>query len=243
MFAVSAEIYEILALAARYVFAFLGVLIVLRTYRWLLSDRMKQHARLRSLPDAGMIGELVVLEGSDELPANAYLPVPAEGILGSVRSCDLTVPCPGVRKHHLDFVWEDRSGLLLYPRRNCQIQADDRVLEGTARHACAVLRHGSFLRVGSALLRLRVYAGVDPSAGFDAPEAFTAEAVSGPDPEVILPDSAPVQYVPDDPAVLPPPDGFRPPVIQAPPESAVPTVHPPADSRRSSGQWKEDWSE
>ena len=80
------EIYEIISLAARYWFALLGLLIVWRSFSWLRKDRRAKHRRLRQLPDAGMIGELVVLHGSDELPEGTAIPVPREGVLGFVRT-------------------------------------------------------------------------------------------------------------------------------------------------------------
>lgn len=56
------DVYEVISLAARYWFTFLGVLIVWRSFRWLRKDRKAKHRRLKQLPDAGMVGELVVLE-------------------------------------------------------------------------------------------------------------------------------------------------------------------------------------
>ena len=67
------EIYEIIALAARYWFLFLMVLIAWRSYRWYARDRKKYKKRLKLLPDAGYIGELVVVQG-DEIVTRRHLP-------------------------------------------------------------------------------------------------------------------------------------------------------------------------
>ena len=104
------EIYEIISLAARYWFALLGLLIVWRSFSWLRKDRRAKHRRLRQLPDAGMIGELVVLHGSDELPEGTAIPVPREGVLGFVRTCDVVVPVEGVARQHIDFTFQDGKG-------------------------------------------------------------------------------------------------------------------------------------
>ena len=82
------DVYEVISLAARSWFTFLGVLIVWRSFRWLRKDRKAKHRRLKQLPDAGMVGELVVLDGSNELPPGTALPLPREGTLGCLRTCD-----------------------------------------------------------------------------------------------------------------------------------------------------------
>lgn len=176
------DLYTIAALACRYWFAFLGVLIVWRSFSWLRKDRRLNHKRLKTLPDAGMIGELVVLQGSYDLPEDSFLPVPREGVLGCLRGCDIAVPVPGVAKQHLDFVFEEGQGLVVAPRHglNCMV---DGVLILNRRTAVEVpMRHGSLLSVGDAILKLRLFAGLDaPYASAYMPEPFDPE--EGYDPE------------------------------------------------------------
>ena len=255
MISVSAEIYEVLSLAARYLFALLGVLIVFRSFLWLLEDRREKHSRLRHLPDAGMIGELVVLSGSRDCPVDSFLPVPREGVLGSVRSCDLVVPCPGVRPRHLDFSWQDGVGLLLRPRSGCEALADSVPLTCRTHPEAAPLRHGSYLQVGEAIFRLRVFAGLDSAAGFqDVPQPAPAESGQVPPPMQPVPG----QVFFGQPERMPADPGYTAPVPPVP-EQVVPsqtlsgkpyteTVSPadpdrkPRRSRRAD-RWKEDWSE
>ena len=200
---VSADLYEILSLAMRYVFAFLGILILLRAFRWMLADRREQRARLRRLPDAGCVGELLVLRGSRELPENTFLPVPREGILGSVRTCDLPIPCPGVRRDHLDFVWEDGLGLLLLPRRGCAVAVNDQPLDPASDPRLLPLTHGDVLTVGQAALRLHVFAGLQTASDFrdsSTPEADLPSAPA-PEPQPLSPEAQPAApfWIPDDP--------------------------------------------
>ena len=227
----SPEIYEIAALVSRYLFALLGVLIVLRSFLSLLAGRRERRARLRQLPDAGMIGELVVLEGADGLPENTVLPMPREGVLGSVRSCDLTLPCPGVRRRHLDFVWDEDAGLLIHPRSGCAAVVDGQELSCKTPPASCPMRHGSFLRVGDVLLRLRIFAGLDPGAGFDGPDVPAQEPARPLQPESVpgvpLPVGmpgpcapAPYEPVPCGPAPMPP----MPPMADA---AGMPLFGPP----------------
>lgn len=168
------DLFEILSLGMRYWFLLLGALIVWRSFRWLRKDRREKHRRLRQLPDAGMIGELVVLVGSDELPEGTAIPVPREGVLGYLRTCDVVVPVPGVAGHHIDFSFQDGKGLLITPWRGqtCQVDADE--LTHRSRASRYPMHHGSRLFVGDAVLRLRLFAGLETSAHAafapDAPE-------------------------------------------------------------------------
>lgn len=156
-----ANLYEILSLAMRYWFALLGVLIILRAYVWLVHDRSDQHRRRRSLPDAGCVGELLVLSGSDELPADASVPVLWEGTLGFVRGCDMVIPVPGVAHTHLYCTFEEGKGLYVEPRRGCSCLVDGEEVYDRRSAKQHPLRHGSVLEVGSARLQLRVFIGID----------------------------------------------------------------------------------
>lgn len=155
------NIYEIISLGARYWFAFLGVLIVWRAFRWLRKDRRAKHRRLKQLPDAGMIGEMVVLQGSDQLPEGMALPVPRAGVLGFLRSCDIVVPVDGVSPRHTDFVFQPGKGLLLFPLRGVSCFVDDVEVTHRSDAKKYPLVHGSILQVGEAVLRLRLFAGLD----------------------------------------------------------------------------------
>ena len=156
----SAEVYEVLSLGLRYWFAVLGLLIVLRSFLWLWKDHVEKHRRLRSLPDAGMIGELVVISEGGELAPGTTLPVPREGTMGDVRGCDIPIPGAGLQRLHLDFRWVNGQGLLITPCRGRYALVDG---EEASRKMPRLMGHGSFLQVGYATLRLRLFAGLDAS--------------------------------------------------------------------------------
>ena len=118
------QIYEILSLMMRYWFAALGVLIVLRAFWWLWKDHRSREKKRRSLPDAGSIGEFVVESDCAALPQDTLLPVPADGTLGSVRSCDIVVPARGVSPRHLDVMFRNGYGLYIIPWRGCSCIVD-----------------------------------------------------------------------------------------------------------------------
>ena len=262
----SARLFEIVSLAARYLFTLLGVLIVLRAYAWLLADRAEKHRRLRSLPDAGMVGELVVLSGAD-LPEGTGIPVPWEGVLGSVRSCDVFIPASGVKRRHLSFSFVPGQGLLVTPFSGCGAAVNEIQLTCRSRACDAPLVHGSFLRVGSALLRLRIFAGLDPSAGFDD-EKSTVPEQAGPLPDVAqVPEDVPFPgYMQDQAPICPEQTAYPPEVPYAAyphhlqEQPAFPAPLPPAEGpssfeappgaepvkparRRRCDRWEADWSE
>jgi len=247
MFSVSPQVYGILSQVSRYLFAFLPLLLVLRALLYLATDRRNHTARLKTLPGAGTIGELVVVSGSEELPPQTWLPVPREGVLGAVRTCDLVIPCTGVRNAHLDFSWQDGAGLLIRPRSGCEALVNGQLLDCRSDPRAVPLTNGGFLQVGSAQLRLNVFAALNPEplapAVAPAYQAAPAPAVLPADPAVPEPQAWPV--APADPA---PPTVPVSPVVPSPlPEGAEPPREEAGSERRPrkrrADRWKEDWSE
>jgi len=153
------ELYEIIALAARYWFLLLMVIIAWRSYRWFAKDRKKFKRRLKLLPDAGYVGELVVVQGDEFVSRGTCLPVSREGVLGYLRSNDICLTAGGVANRHLWYSFDDTDGLLVEPLRGRMIVADGRELVGKKMRA--YLSHGSTLVVGQAKMRLRMFSGFE----------------------------------------------------------------------------------
>ena len=266
MFSVSPEIYRVLVPAARWLFAFFALMLLFFAFSWLHSERKKRRELFRSLPEAGHIGELVVISGSSRLPVDTWFPVPREGVLGSLRSCDLVVPCPGVRGRHLSFSWQDGTGLIIRPYAGCEVFVDGVPLAAAGRRDLPVMLHGSCLQVGSTVLRLQLLSALEHTnrpftaaapAGYAVPEA------APPFPDVPLPQepalppvdsSAPYPAVPPYPPEIPAgpyPDGGLSAGEQAdardPAGTSAPAEHPPvpqdAPRRRRADRWKEDFGE
>lgn len=154
-------VFEVLSQGMRYFFALLGVMLVWRAMAWQLAERRTRHRRLQRLPDAGMIGEMVVVRGCDDVAEGTTFPMPYEGTLGSARGSDLTLHCRGVVRRHLDFSFQSRCGVLLYvsPGQTC-------VLDGVTLNARSKPRqhpmvHGSVLEIGGCELRLRLFEGLE----------------------------------------------------------------------------------
>lgn len=99
----SQNTYELIALAMRYFFAGMMLLVVLRAGRGALIDS-RRAARLRKLsPMAGVVGELVVIEGDGKIRRGMRYPVIREGLIGSSRRADLSIRHPSVRRRHAYF--------------------------------------------------------------------------------------------------------------------------------------------
>lgn len=188
----SAEVYEVLSLAMRYVFTFLGVMIVWRSFSWLRKDRRLKHKRLRQLPDAGTIGVLVAVFDAPDLKEGTLLPVPHEGVLGSLRGCDVVVPVAGVAGKHLDFTFVDGEGLYIHPYRGCPCTVDGVELRTNRDSRHTPMQHGSLLTIGETTLRLGVFAGLDV-------QQYIPPPVQYPPSEEYVPDSYPTDdYFPND---------------------------------------------
>ena len=153
--------YRVLALGMRYWFALLGMLIVLRSFHWLHKDRRATHRRRTKLETAGCVGQFLVLSGNEELPPDTALPVLWEGVLGSIRTCDVVLPCGGVSKTHLDFSFHEREGLYLYPLRGrvCAVNGQELTKKNAAYQQ--PMQHNDVLVVGDAMLRLQLFEALD----------------------------------------------------------------------------------
>ena len=173
------NIYEVLAQGARYWFLFWMALIVWRSWRWYRKDRRAAKKRLKLLPDAGFVGEMVVVEGGGVLERGAALAVPREGTLGALRTNDLFIPADGIDSRHLWFRFDDRKGLMVQPFGKCAVLVDDRPFE--SRHQPLYMAHGSWLTVGSVQMRLRLFAGFESvghaqrRAGVELPDKEPAQ--------------------------------------------------------------------
>ena len=218
MIPTDAKIYEVLALAMRYFFTLMGVMIVWRAFSWLRKDRKLKHRRLKQLPDAGTIGILTVEAGSKQLKPGEVIPVPYEGVLGYLRTCDVVVPVDDVATMHLDFTFIDGKGLYIYPRRGCEAIVDGMPLVTRGDSRRYPMQHGSTLEIGQAVLRLGVFAGLNVKEAQPLP--FTPEEEYS-DGETYVPPLPTPAYPP-----YPSPQGY-PPYQQAPYQPQNPPAQPP----------------
>ena len=210
----SEDVWKILYSVSRYLFPLLAVSLFFLVLFYILSESRNRRERVRGLPGTGTVGELIVLSGSDELDVNTWFPVPREGVLGSVRSCDLVIPCPGIRTKHLDFSWEDGTGLLIRPRTGCEALINGIPVTCRTRPADVSLTHGSILQVGTAMLRLHLFAALDNTPAASQPASVDIPVQGPPASFVPFPgppaDAMPLQQAGPIPAA---PDFTAPPSV------------------------------
>lgn len=213
---VSAPLYEIIALAARYWFVALVAVIVLVSFAWMWQDRRVDHRRRAELPDAGMIGYLEVLAGSGELEVGTLISVPREGILGAIRGCDVSIPAPGVKAIHGDYEFLEGKGVLLRPRKGCTLTVDGITLAHRSDISAHPLPHHGVLTVGEVSLRLLLFAGIHEQADSALQSAPVPEIAStAPVAPLPPPTDAGLMMDPTDPSAA----GYMPPAgwQEAPP--------------------------
>ena len=145
----SSEAYEILALLMRYVFVIIGLIIVWRSFRWLRRDARSYQKEMRSLPDAGLIGEIV------NLTTGQAQPLPHEGLIGASRECHIRLKGAGIARSHARFEFEEGKGLRIIPIRQNRV-----LLSGVQVRSQGYALHGTQLQIGDALLRVRLFAGL-----------------------------------------------------------------------------------
>jgi hypothetical protein len=145
----SANAFELVSLGMRYWFVFLGLMIVLRAARWALHDHRAFMHTLRSLPDAGCIGEIVNLD------TGLVQALPREGVMGSGKACDIRFK--GLRRRELVYELREGKGILLMPsHKNNQI-----LMEGIPLTSHDYALHGSQLSFPGYSLRMRLFEGLD----------------------------------------------------------------------------------
>ena len=140
--------YELLAMGMRYVFAGLMVLIVLRALRGALTDS-RRATRLRRLsPETGIIGEMLVVDGSERARSGMRYPLTLEGSIGSSPSADIRVRHSSIRARHAIYQMTARG---LYVRGH----ANARIRRNRDPWASEILlQDGDILRIGGVRLML-----------------------------------------------------------------------------------------
>lgn len=170
----SQNLYEIVALGARYVFAGLMLLIVLRAWRITLVDS-RRAATLRHLsPATGISGELVVLEGDEKARRGMKYPVIKEGMIGASRRADIRIRHSSVRRRHAYFQLTE-EGLFVRTHAGAPMR------DGEGRPVRALtLSDGGEFSLGRVRLLLVLTEAVEPAAPHrhdrredDGDEAYT----------------------------------------------------------------------
>lgn len=117
------SLYEILALAGRYAFAGLMLLIVLRAWRITIVDSRRAGRLRRMSPETGISGELVVVSGDEKARRGMKYPVIREGMIGTSRRADIRIRHSSVRSRHAYFQLTE-DGLMLRSHAGAPLRDD-----------------------------------------------------------------------------------------------------------------------
>ena len=120
----SEGLYELVALGARYVFAALMVLIVLRAWRITIIDSRRAGVLRRLSPQTGLSGELLVLEGDGKACRGMRYPVIREGMIGALRRSDIRIRHASIRRKHAYFQLTE-EGLIIQARPGAAMRDAD----------------------------------------------------------------------------------------------------------------------
>lgn len=156
----SVEIYEVLALAARYWFLALGAMILLLSFFVMRGEKKTRQRNIVRLPDAGYIGQLVIMSDHPNLPMGTVVKMGKEGEMGAVRMCDAVLDVPGVAGRHCIWQYREKTGieLTLFPGCGLTLNGTRYTFRGAKK---AVLIHDSILEIGEMKGRFQMFAGVE----------------------------------------------------------------------------------
>ena len=150
--------YELLALAMRYVFAALIILIVARAWHGASVDSQRATKLRRLSPDTGIIGEMLVTDGGERAKPGMRYPVTLEGTIGSNRRADIRIRHSSIRGRHAIYQMTDEG---FFVRGHASIRIGD----GSGRFARELLlKDGDHLQVGGVTLMLVLTDGGSPDA-------------------------------------------------------------------------------
>lgn len=152
--------YTIMALAMRYFFIIVSILIVIRAYMWLFQNRRARLQQTRHVQGRGAAGEFVVEEGNDTLKPGHTLLIPWEGSIGASQGCDIILHGKAIAREHAYVFYEKKQGLRLECASLRWCEVDGKVIE--SRHP-AILHEGSLVKIGEIVLRVHLFLDAPPS--------------------------------------------------------------------------------
>jgi len=155
----SSEVYALIALAARYWFVGLILVILFRGWRMTVADNRRAKLLREWMGQTGCVGELIANPGGKR---RVSYPIPREGVLGSAGKADVRIRHRDMRRAHAHFELRE-GGLLVRPLGRAQLS----VGEGFTGEA-VFLRDGDVLSIGKLRLMLVLFdAPAEPKAGED----------------------------------------------------------------------------
>lgn len=160
----SSDLFELLSQGFRYWFVLLGLIIVWRAVKWTMQDHRSYQRILKTLPDAGLIGEIVNLGTGESHP------LPREGVIGSGKACDVRLK--GIRSRELEYIFVEGRGILITPAH----RQHELILNGEEVRGKSFASHGYRLNLPGYSLRFRLFSGLNiPELTYDVTNQMDME--------------------------------------------------------------------
>ncbi|MBQ4088583.1 MAG: hypothetical protein IJC56_01700 [Clostridia bacterium] len=198
----SGSMYELIAIAARYLFAALMVLIVIRAWKITLVDARRAAVLRRLSPETGVCGEFLIMTGGGKVREGMRFPVIREGMIGSAAKADIRLRASGVHRSHAYFELT-KNGLRVRTHASARLYN----ARGESKRE-VMLGDGAKITVGSIEMMLILTVAVDAPAEESREELFD------------IPDDSPA-FAPRPARPTPPPRIPRERPAYAPPSYAV----------------------
>lgn len=151
------DLFRILSLSARYFFVFMLFFIVLRSYIWLKRDNASFKLYQKSVANAGVIGEAVVIFGGSTLQTGKRFNIYREGIIGSGKNCDLQLNSRFIHKRQAYYRLETGVGLYLELLHNGDISINAFEIDKNVKNAYII--NGSILKLADVAIQVFFYPG------------------------------------------------------------------------------------
>jgi len=162
----NSNLYELISIGARYVFALIMLVIVIRAWKITIVDSRRANRLRRLSPETGVCGEFLVMTGSGKVREGMRFPVIREGLIGSSRKADIRLRCPAVHRSHAFFELTQKGLRLRAQGRSRMYSAN-----GSSRKEL-LLGDGGRLTIGHVELMLILTEGTSTGAEPERDELF-----------------------------------------------------------------------
>lgn len=178
----STNMYELLALGMRYVFAAMMVLIVIRAARITAVDSRRARKLRKLSPQTGIIGEMLVVDGDERVKSGMRYPLTLEGTIGSSHRADIRLRHHSIKARHAFYQMTDDG---LFVRRHAAARIYDDL--GTSVREIT-LSDGDCIIIGRIKLMLVLSSADEMPGEMKRPALHRHEAIRNRDREREVPD-------------------------------------------------------
>ena len=144
----NSDLYALIALAARYWFVALIVILLFRGWRMTVADNRRAKLLREWMGQTGCVGELILSPGSRR---RVSYPIPREGVMGSGRAADVRIRSRELMRAHAHFELRE-GGLLIRPLGKAELSVG-----GGFSGESVFLRDGDVLTIGRLQLMLVLF--------------------------------------------------------------------------------------